>query len=602
METRPSRTKTPSRRLLEVRNELGDNTTTFSSIAARSTSIDRLRINNSRNDARRSFSSAPARVNAAKKPARLILGPPKGQPKRLKLTYTSSRSTPAAATPVGSLSGGDSSHDEEEDSIRPSIEAEEAQEEEDNAVFTPRGQYFGVGDLARAALLQTNQIKPWQLSDDDESLTEVLGSPGPSAQREVVSKKTSKKRKTTESPNDVSPTPEYDENACPIEISMDTHIGKALQYSADIAAAYWSQINNFMTSARLQIANKYSRNDEELIPDHFGVRLTIKRKGKVLKTINCSTEEQYESFKKIWWDKTATNKPFDHRFLEVSGKAVFEWKAPAPVPTPVERVVEAPTRRSGGGVTTRMSASQRQRVSNANEAMVEEVLADSLTTITAKWVCRVASCPNKGALCAGNLHGHLALSLPNIKKWNALIKKGVANTDEVPGEVLGDAKVARDRHKLQDKGQGMPLPVMPAPIYCQYYYAGGVGGSGESGMPGGFPPQNGPLTASVGTAIAPPKEPQSSPPFLAGDDDENLLLYLSWLAVKYPRNREEFASFGDILAGDGWSFSAIREITDLQFEAMKIAPGFVRKIKKHLKEWVREGHAVENGSGGAVSS
>jgi len=46
------------------------------------------------------------------------------------------------------------------------------------------------------------------------------------------------------------------------------------------------------------------------------------------------------------------------------------------------------------------------------------------------------------------------------------------------------------------------------------------------------------------------------------------------------------------LAKEGWGFSDLREITDLDWQGMKIGGGFVRKVKKHLKDWIREGQVI----------
>ena len=41
------------------------------------------------------------------------------------------------------------------------------------------------------------------------------------------------------------------------------------------------------------------------------------------------------------------------------------------------------------------------------------------------------------------------------------------------------------------------------------------------------------------------------------------------------------------LSLNGWGFSDLREVSDDQWKEMKVGGGFVKKIKKHLKEFAR---------------
>jgi hypothetical protein len=150
----------------------------------------------------------------------------------------------------------------------------------------------------------------------------------------------------------------------------------------------------------------------------------------------------------------------------------------------------------------------------------------------------------------------------------------------VPAEVLSDIKALHARNKSRDKPTAqVALTSMPAPIYCQNYYASGVIAGVEGGPISGVLPQIGPPAASFPAPIAPATEAQSSPPYRPGDDDDNLTLYLRWLGTKYPCNSEVFIRFGDILVEEGWSFSALRMIPDKGFQAMKLSLGFVHKMR-----------------------
>jgi len=65
------------------------------------------------------------------------------------------------------------------------------------------------------------------------------------------------------------------------------------------------------------------------------------------------------------------------------GRMTFEWSDLTPE-APNEAAIEVPPRRQGGAGVPRMSASQRQRQSNANNAAVKETLGDSLIALSAK--------------------------------------------------------------------------------------------------------------------------------------------------------------------------------------------------------------------------
>lgn len=267
----------------------------------------------------------------------------------------------------------------------------------------------------------------------------------------------------------------------------------------------------------------------------------------------------------------------------------YSWEAPAPGPRTQEEAVSGTHyRQAGGGLggNKRPSASQRQRDNTANQEAVEAVLNDNLLALSRRWKCE-SNYPSGSRLYTGNSHGHIPLSIPNLNKWNELIKKGLASVETVPIKVLRDARVARERAKAKDKVKTAPaqqsMMMPPTPIYYQNYYATASGGGA-------------PALPSIPRAISQPIKPRSSPPYRLGDDDLNIRSYLEWLGLRYPQSSGEFVIACEVLAKEGWGFSDLREITDLNWQGIKIGGGFVRKIKKHLKDWIRKGQVIQSSS------
>ena len=89
----------------------------------------------------------------------------------------------------------------------------------------------------------------------------------------------------------------------------------------------------------------------------------------------------------------------------------------------------------------------------------------------------------------------------------------------------------------------------------------------------------------IGQSAAPPA---SSPPgSQEGDDDDNTHEYMKWLSTKYTQQAADILYHASTLKEHGWGFSDLRDVSDLEWQTMKIQGGFVKKIKKHLKEWAR---------------
>ena len=228
----------------------------------------------------------------------------------------------------------------------------------------------------------------------------------------------------------------------------------------------------------------------------------------------------------------------------------------------------------------RLSASQRQRNDNVPNQQIEEITGNYYLELNRIHTCRVTSCRNYGKPCVV-LSGqpHLILNSNALKKWNQLIRDGDATTRECPGTVVFDLLQEQQRYETKKLGgkpqHGMGMNVGPG-HNINYYFGPGGGG-----------------VALAGTQLQ--EVTRSSPPEREGDDDKNMTLYIEWLERKYPVQSFELGICGQKLASHGWGYSDLREITDDGWQRMDINGGFVKKIRKHIKDWT--GPTVEGGDG-----
>ena len=232
------------------------------------------------------------------------------------------------------------------------------------------------------------------------------------------------------------------------------------------------------------------------------------------------------------------------------------------------------------------SATQRMRQSTANDKQIEDITGNHLIAIANNHVCKVATCRNYGKPCVpmGQL-GHLFVTSTALKKWNNLIRDGQATVHDCPGAVVADLvneKSRAEHNKAQSAaasrggdvvggllGGGASLIINPS-----YFGGGGSGGPGVVN-----------------------KAPESSPPQRPGDDDQNMKDYMLWLGQKYPNSAYDFRQHSSKLGEYGWGFSDLRLVKEEDWKDMKINAGFVRKIQKHIKEFVRAEGVVIHGSG-----
>jgi hypothetical protein len=219
------------------------------------------------------------------------------------------------------------------------------------------------------------------------------------------------------------------------------------------------------------------------------------------------------------------------------------------------------------------SASQRQRRETASDRQIEAIVGDYLIAINDTHACKVASCRNYPKPCVAVPGvGHLPLNTNTLKKWNQLIRDGDATTRECPASVIGELLQERQRNDIRKAGGKPIFDSSTIGPHINFNF-------GPSG--GGFP--------GFGSELSRPQNmPQSSPPIREGDDDDNMKRYMEWLGDKYPTHFLEWEAFKVTLGDQGWGFSDLRGITDIEWKEMKVGGGFVKKIKRHLKEFARE--------------
>ena len=229
------------------------------------------------------------------------------------------------------------------------------------------------------------------------------------------------------------------------------------------------------------------------------------------------------------------------------------------------------------------TASQRQRQSTQNDRLIEDLTGNYLNRLLDYHTCKIKSCKNSTRPCvAVPGYGHCQLTTPAVKKWNQMIRDGVARMEDCPASVMEDlvtedmrTNTRKPISKVAGGGVGDSHPAV-----IQYFGGSGPGVAGNSEVA------------------------RSSPPERLGDDDMNMKHYLAWLGRKYPQQSGEFDIHQVTLCENGWGFSDLREVTDDQWKDMRIGGGFAKKIRKHLKEYARrppsresEGQQSDGGMG-----
>ena len=175
--------------------------------------------------------------------------------------------------------------------------------------------------------------------------------------------------------------------------------------------------------------------------------------------------------------------------------------------------------------------------------------------------------------------GHLPLSMPVSKLWADMIARGEATIDEAPSVILIAMMDTKNKKKEAQQPPHHPLLNLPqnSPnTMPQVVYNFGAPSPGIQQYPSGM---------AVFSAAAPPIEPRSSPPQRDGDDDNNMRIYFNWLAIKFPTHGPRFLEIKGVVTENGWGFSDLKGCTDNQWNAMEVPPGFVAKIRKHLKDF-----------------
>ena len=216
----------------------------------------------------------------------------------------------------------------------------------------------------------------------------------------------------------------------------------------------------------------------------------------------------------VWrWELTST--PFDESDREDSPE---QDEVAGEDSTQTRRRKSKKKRRQSGPPDTQ-SSTQRQRVSAVNTRQIEAITGDNIMALNEKFACRVTSCSNHPKPCvvvaeAGPPSDHLPLNNAAVKKWNQLIRDGVATTDDCPPSVVNDLLEERRRMEIRKASKLAVEPSLPGhSMIFNFGGPGGAAGFGEFRAPAPAPQQAEP--------------PRSSPPQRTGDDDENMKLYMS---------------------------------------------------------------------------
>jgi len=390
-----------------------------------------------------------------------------------------------------------------------------------------------------------------------------------------------------------SPSSSSSPEVCQLEsltfdVRLEIYVGKAFVIG-DVLSAARFDIEHSIDQYCDTLSKDYERRRQRIRKPAFGGVATVSVGTNVRFRQSIKTDHDFNDIRKKWWEIHHREKKLPAQ-ISVVVKLSYETEdagdeeltdfASDDEALRHEDSTQTRRRRSRASQSrperrdrSMPTASQRQRLSTANDRLVETMVGDHLIEINETHVCKVPSCRNYPRPCVPLPgYGHLFLNLGAVKKWNQLIKDGDATVRECPVSVVAD--LLAERRRTEDRkasAKAADLPNGPGSVINQFF--GGAQGLNVD-------------------------EPRSSPPQRAGDDDANMRSYLEWLGTKYPSSAFELDGHARRLAEEGWGFSDLRDATNEDWRRMGIGGGFVKKIQKHLKEWSKLTVEVMNGGDG----
>lgn len=466
---------------------------------------------------------------------------------------------------------------------------------------------------------------PQLISDDDEE--EAAGrSPSPleetaippSAQAECRSN-TSKRRKSNNkistSRGRVSSSPRADSPAISVyslskvsfPITVEVFVGKVKQFSLQVDSQSYNH-NDMLFTCRTRLLTKLMPRKKTVDDPAFGGDFSITA-ARMKRPYGITVDDQsdFETACRKWWDILHEPRRAEHE-MTAQLKLVFEEReirasSPSSGKTSPDSDGESSTRsrhedstqgrrrkdkerrtssksKKGKG-NAAPSATQRQRQMREQRAEVHRASAQRQLDLVARYKCVRQNCKNNPRTCydqPGGL-GHLPISTAILRIWGELIANGEATIEDAPATVLM-AMMEEKRRKEKPQQAVHPslsnLPLnspnmMPSVVY-------------NFGAPHPGVPQHPFGTAPISGGVL-PIEQRSSPPQRDGDDDNNMRAYFDWLSIRFPIHSAKFLEIKDVVTENGWGFSDLKGCTESQWDAMEVPPGFVVKIKKHLKDF-----------------
>ncbi|KAK5309912.1 hypothetical protein LTR93_012148 [Exophiala xenobiotica] len=484
---------------------------------------------------------------------------------------------------------------------------------------------------------------PEPISDDEEE--GAGGSPPPQVEEEAETtippsaqteprSNTSKRRKsnkgsTTRSrvsidPSSASSTASvYSLSKVSFPISVQVFVGKVRQFSLQVDSQTYKHTDLIYDCRVRLLTGLASRKKTVNDPPFSGEFSIIATRMKTPYSLTINDQSDFEIACRKWWDILHEPKRAEHE-MTAQLKFVYEERAvsassPSSGKSSLSSDGESSTRSrhedstqgrrrkdkerrtstksKKGKANAAPSATQKQRQMREQRAEVQRERASQALLLAKRYECLRQNCRNNPRMCydqPGGI-GHLPLEMPLARVWGDAIARGEATLEDPPPAILMAMLEAKNRKEKPQQPQHSSLsnPALNSPnIMPNVVY--------NFGAPQPGIPQHPFSTTSI-SGGAPPLEQRSSPPQRDGDDDYNMRAYFDWLSTRFPIHKARFLDIKDTVTENGWGFSDLKGCTEEQWNAMDVPPGFVAKIKKHLKDFAHLPIVQSRGSEDASS-
>ncbi|KAK5313557.1 hypothetical protein LTR93_010861 [Exophiala xenobiotica] len=434
---------------------------------------------------------------------------------------------------------------------------------------------------------------------------------------------TSRRRVSIDSSSASSAESVYSLSNVSFPISVQVFVGKVKQFSLQVSSQTYKH-TDLIYGCRVRLLTGLASRKKTVNDPPFGGEFSIiAARMKRPYSLTIDNQSDFEMACRKWWDILHEPKRAEHEMTAQldfiyeeraisasspsSGKSSSSSDGESSTRSRHEDSTQgrrrkdkerrASTKSKKGKGNAAPSATQRQRQMREQRAEVQREASAQQLQLVQRSKCLRQNCKNNPRMCfehPGGM-GHLPLSTALVKLWGGTIARGEATLENPPPTIL---MAMMDTKNRKERTQQSPHPSLSNPPLNSPNMMPNIVYNFGAPHPG--LPQHPFSTTSI-SGGAPPIEQRSSPPQRDGDDDNNMRACFDWLSTRFPIHKARFLEIKDTVTENGWGFSDLKTCTEDQWNAMDVPPGFVAKVKKHLKDFAHLPIVQSRGSDNASS-